>query len=46
MHTVATPITVTRSEDSEWIAAAIGIAGGLCGFLIFSLLRAIQARTF
>jgi hypothetical protein len=44
MHTVATPVTVTRSEDSEWIAAGIGIIGGVSGFIIFSLLRKIHGQ--
>ena len=42
LRTVATPVTVTRSEDSEWIPLGIGVLGGLCGFFVFWLLRAIH----
>jgi hypothetical protein len=42
LHTVATPVTVTRSEDSEWIPLLIGVAGGLCGFFVFWLLRKVH----
>jgi hypothetical protein len=42
LRTVATPVTVTRSEDSEWIPLGIGVVGGLCGFFVFWLLRKIH----
>jgi hypothetical protein len=42
MRTVATPVTVTRSEDSEWIPLGFGVLGGLCGFFVFWLLRKIH----
>jgi hypothetical protein len=42
MRPVATPITVTRSEDTEWIPIGIGILGGLSGFILFALLRQIH----
>jgi hypothetical protein len=42
LRTVATPVTVTRSEDSEWIPLGIGVLGGLCGFFVFWLLRKIH----
>jgi hypothetical protein len=35
-------VTVTRSEDSEWIPLGIGVLGGLCGFFVFWLLRKIH----
>jgi hypothetical protein len=41
-RTVATPVTVTRSEDSEWIPLGVGVVGGLCGFFVFWLLRKIH----
>jgi hypothetical protein len=44
MHTIATPVTVTRSEDSEWIAVLIGMAGGASGFIIFMVLRVIHGK--
>jgi len=42
LRTVATPLTVTRSEDSESIPLGIGALGGLCGFFVFWLLRKIH----
>jgi hypothetical protein len=42
MRTVATPVTVTRSEDTEWIPIGIGVAGGLAGFALFMLARKIH----
>lgn len=42
LRTVATPVTVTRSEDSEVIPLGIGVLGGLCGFFVFWLLRQIH----
>lgn len=42
LRTVATPVTVTRSEDSEWIPLGFGVGGGLCGFFVFWLLRKIH----
>jgi putative flippase GtrA len=44
LRTVATPVTVTRSEDTEWIPIGIGIAGGLSGFFLFWLLRKIHGQ--
>ena len=42
MKTVATPVTVSRSEDSEWIPLGVGVLGGLCGFFVFWLLRKVH----
>jgi hypothetical protein len=42
LRTVATPVTVTRSEDTESIPLGIGALGGLCGFFVFWLLRKIH----
>jgi hypothetical protein len=42
LRTVATPVTVTRSEDSETWPLGIGILGGVCGFVVFWLLRKIH----
>jgi hypothetical protein len=44
MRTVATPVTVTRSEDTELIPIIIGIVGGLAGFVLFVLLRWIHGE--
>jgi hypothetical protein len=45
MRTVATPVTVTRSEDTELIPIGIGIAGGIAGFGLFWLLRLIHGES-
>jgi hypothetical protein len=42
MQTIATPVSVSRSEDTEIIPLLIGMGGGLSGFLLFTLLRRIH----
>jgi len=42
MHTVATPVTVTRSENRLWVPIGIGILGSACGFFLFWLVRRIH----
>jgi hypothetical protein len=40
----ATPVSVSRSEDREWIPGLLGAAAGIVGFLWFLILK-LAART-
>jgi hypothetical protein len=42
MHTVATPVTVTRSESDLLVPIVIGLLGSGVGFLLFWLARTIH----